>query len=195
MGEIEFFLGLHIICDCSKQTISVDQTHYIQCILKHFDIQTFLPTFTPLPTDTILTVNPKKESDTSLTTHYQQVVGSLMYAMLGTRPDICFAVNHLSQYGSNPTHNHMIAAQHLLKYLAITQHHKLMYGANNSTELIGYSNSNLAGNRDDCHLTTIYTFILSGGSIAWAAQKQCAIALSLTEAEYIALTECLKHTL
>ena len=111
-------------------------------MLKHFDIQSFLPTFTPLPTDT------------SLTTCYQQVVGSLMYTMLGTRPGICFAVNCLSQYGSNPTHNHMIAAQHALKYLATTQHRKLMYGANNSTELIGYSNSDWASNRDDHHSTT-----------------------------------------
>jgi Reverse transcriptase (RNA-dependent DNA polymerase) len=194
MGEIEHFLGLHIIRNHPKRTISVDQTRYIQHILEHFDMQTYLPTYTPLPTDTILTDNPEKESDTSFTTHYQQIVGSLMYAMLGTRPDICFAVNRLSQYGSNPTHDHMLAAQHVLKYLATTRHRKLMYGANDSTELIGYSDSDWAGDRDDRRSTTGYTFILSGGSIAWAAQKQRTVALSSTEAEYMALTECLKHT-
>ena len=148
-------------------------------------MQTYLPTYTPLPMDTILTVNPEKESDTSLTTCYQQIIGSLMYAMLGMRLDICFTVNHLSQYVSNLTHDHMLTAQHVLKYLATTQHHKLMYGANDLTKLIGYSNSNWANDRDDHCLTTGYTFILSGGSIAWAAQKQCTIALSLTEVEYI----------
>ena len=109
MGKIEFFLGLHIVCDCSKRTISMDQTCYIQHILKNFDTQTCLPTYiplsmdtqtclptyTPLSMDTILTANPEKESDTSLTTCYQQIVGSLMYTMLGMRLDICFTVNCL----------------------------------------------------------------------------------------------------
>ena len=194
MGEIEHFLGLHIVCDRSKRTISVDQTCYIPRILKHFNILTYRPTYTPFATDTVLTANPEKRSDASLTTRYQQIVGSLMYAMLGTRPDICFAVNRLSQFGSNPMHEHMLAAQHVLEYLATTQHRRLLYGANNSTELIGYSDSDWAGDRNDRRSTTGYTFMLSGGPIAWAAQKQRTVALSSTEAEYMALTDCLKHT-
>jgi hypothetical protein len=113
-----------------------------------------------------------------------------MYAMLGTRPDICFAVNRLSQYGSNPTQTHLIAAQHVLRHLRATQNYKLTYGKNDSTELIGYSDSDWAGDKDTYRSTTEYTFILSGGSIAWATRKQRTVALSSTEAEYMALTEC-----
>ena len=116
-----------------------------------------------------------------------------MYAMLGTRLDICFAVNQLSQFGSNLTHYHLLAVQHVLQYLATTKDHKLTYGVNDSTELVGYSDSDWAGYWDDRHSTTGYVFILGGGGVAWATQKQRTIALSSTEAEYIALTECAKH--
>ena len=95
-----------------------------------------------------------------------------MYAMLSTPPDICYAVNKLSQFRSNPTHEHLLAAQHVLQYLLSTQHHRLIYRKNDSTELIGYSNSDWAGDRGDRQSTTGYAFILSGSSIAWTTQKQ-----------------------
>ena len=193
LGEIKHFLGLHITRDRSKRTLTIDQTQYIQRILARFEMTTCRPVHTPLDPNIILVANPKKESDSQLTSRYQQLIGSLMYAMLGTHPDICFAVNRLSQYGANPTHEHLLAAQHVLQYLSGTRCRKLVYGTNDSTELIGYSDSDWAGDRDDRRSTTGYTFILSGGAIAWATQKQRTIALSSTEAEYMALTETAKH--
>ena len=74
-----------------------------------------------------------------------------------------------------------------------TKDHSLAYGRNNSTELIGYSDSDWAGDKDDCHSTTRSAFVLVGGLLAWATQKQRTIALLSTEAEYMALTECSKH--
>jgi len=73
------------------------------------------------------------------------------------------------------------------------QNNKLTYGINDSTELIGYCDSDWAADTDDRRSTSGYMFVLSGGSIAWATQKQRTVALSSTEAEYIALTECVKH--
>ena len=194
LGKIENFLGLHITQDRSRKTMSIDQSQYIQRVLNRFEMTTARPTYTPLPSDTVLTANPEKGADASLTSRYQQLVGSLMYAMLGTRPDICYAVNKLSQFGSNPTHEHLLAAQHVLQYLSNTQHYRLIYGMNDSTELIGYSDSDWAGDRSDRRSTTGYAFILSGSSIAWTTQKQRTVALSTTEAEYMALCECSKHT-
>ena len=190
LGEIENFLGLHITRDRSRKTISIDQSQYIQWVLNRFKMTTARPTYTPLPSDTVLTANPEKGADASLTSRYQQLVGSLMYAMLGTRPDICYAVNKLSQFGSNPTHEHLLAAQHVLQYLSSTRHHRLVYGMNDSTELIGYSDSDWAGDRSDRRSTTGYAFIFSGSSIAWTTQKQRTVALSTTEAKYMALCEC-----
>ena len=69
----------------------------------------------------------------------------------------------------------------------------LTYGKNDSTELVSYSDSGWAANTDDRRSTKGYVFILSGGSIAWATQKQRTVALSSTGVEYMALTECMKH--
>ena len=113
LGEIDHFLGLHITRDRSKKTLSIDQSHYIHSILNRFDMTTCRPAHTPFSSGTILVTN-QESVDSTLTACYQQLVGSLMYAMLGTRPDICFAVNRLSQFGSNPTHNHLTATQHVL---------------------------------------------------------------------------------
>jgi hypothetical protein len=116
-----------------------------------------------------------------------------MYTMLGSRPDICFSVNKLSQYGSKPTEQHLIAAQQVLRYLSSTCDFKLCYSKNDSTELIAYSDSDWASDPDDRRSTTGYMFILSGGAIVWATQKQRTVVLSSTEAEYMAITECAKH--
>lgn len=193
LGEIKHFLGLRISRNRSKRTLTIDQTEYIQRIITRFDMENCRPVYTPLDSNTVLAANPEKESDSSLTACYQQLIGSLMYAMLGTRPDICFTVNKLSQYGANPSHEHLLAAQHVLQYLSATRSQKLIYRTNDSTELIGYSDSDWAGDRDDRRSTTGYTFILSGGAVAWATQKQRTVALSSTEAEYMALTETSKH--
>jgi hypothetical protein len=193
LGEIEHFLGIHITRDRSKKILTIDQSHYIQRIVQRFDMQTCRPAYTPFATGTNLTANTETDSDSAITSRYQQLVGSLMYAMLGTRPDTCFAVNRLSQYGLNPTQTHLLAAQHVLRYLKTTYNYKLIFGKNDSTELIGYSDSDWAGDKDTYRSTTGYIFILSGGSIAWATQKQQTVALSSTEAEYMALTECSKQ--
>ena len=193
LGEINHFLGIHITRDHLKKTLYIDQMHYIKRMLTRYDMEQCLPMYTPFAASTILAANREPESDTALTSRYQQIVSSLMYVMLGSRPDICFAVNKLSQYGLKPTEWHLIAAQQVLRYLSTTCNSKLCYGKNDSTELIAYSDSDWASDPDNRHSMTGYTFILSGGAIAWATQKQRTVVLSSTEAEYMAITECAKH--
>ena len=78
------------------------------------------PAYTPFAAETLLAENPDEDSDSSLTARYQQIVGSLMYTMLGSCPDICFHVNRLSQFSSKPTKAHLFTAQHVLWYLSAT---------------------------------------------------------------------------
>ena len=193
LGEVKQFLGLHIVRDRLKKTISITQSHYIERMLMRFDMAKCKPVYTPLAAGTTLIANDNPDANSMLTSHYQQIVGSLMYAMLGSRPDICFVVNRLLQFGSKPTEAHLHATQHVLQYLSATCDYQLTYGCNDATELVGYCHSDWAADPDTWCSTTGYTFILSGGSIAWATQKQCTVALSSTEAEYMALTECVKH--
>jgi hypothetical protein len=91
-----------------------------------------------------------------------------MYAMLGSRPDISFAVNKLAQYGSNPDKEHLIAAQHVFQYLKATWDYKLTYNGNAGSELIGWCDADWASDPDTRQSTTGYVFQVGSGSIAWA---------------------------
>ena len=150
--------------------------------------------YTPFAARTKLQRNTSDTPDPNLHEKYQQIVGSLMYAMLGSHPNICFTVNQLTQYRTNPTQTHMNTASHVLQYLKGTHHYQLSYGQNDCAELIAYSDSDWAADMDDRRSTTRYCYTLTGACIAWQTRKQHTVALSLTEAEYMALTKTAKHS-
>ena len=87
----------------------------------------------------------------------------------------------------------MNAASHVLRYLKGTHHYQLTYGQNDCAKLIGYSDSDWAADTDDLRSTTGYCYTLTGACVAWQTRKQRTVALSSTEAEYMALTETAKH--
>jgi hypothetical protein len=122
---------------------------------------------------------------------YQSAIGSLMYAMLGTRPDIAYAVGATSRYCSNPGPSHWVAVKRIFRYLKGTMNHELEYKGQG--QLIGYTDADWAGDIDDRRSTTGYTFIVGGGSVTWNSRKQQTVALSTTEAEYMSLAEAAKE--
>ncbi|HEV7735995.1 MAG TPA: reverse transcriptase domain-containing protein, partial [Chlamydiales bacterium] len=192
LGEIKQFLGLSIIRDRKNKTVSIDQSHYIRRIVERFNMTNSRFEYSPMAQNNPLTTNDGEEYP-DIRQRYQSMVGSLMYAMLGSRPDICFAITKLSQFGSNPTEEHLHAAQRALRYLNATVDFKLVYGTVNSTDIEGYSDSDWASDVNNRISTTGYVYALNGGAIAWASRKQRTVALSSTEAEYMALTETCKH--
>ncbi|KAK4581857.1 hypothetical protein RGQ29_025142 [Quercus rubra] len=125
---------------------------------------------------------------------YASTVGSLMYAMIYTRPDICYVVSIVSRYQSNPGSKHWIAVKHILKYLNRTKHYFLVFGGE---DLIvqGYTNSDFQSDIDD--RKSIYGFVstLGKGAISWRSCKQDITADSTTEAEYIAASEATKEVM
>ncbi|XP_062105110.1 secreted RxLR effector protein 161-like [Humulus lupulus] len=123
---------------------------------------------------------------------YASAVGSLMYAMLCTRPDICYAVGVVSRYQSNPGPEHWIAVKHILKYLRRTRDYMLVYkgGVLNP---VGYTDSDFQTDVDDRKSTSGMVFTLGGGAVIWRSVKQSAISDSTMEAEYIAASEAAKE--
>ena len=87
-------------------------------------------------------------SDSVDATMYRQMIGSLMY-LRNTRLDICFAVNTLIQFLTDPRHVHLIAAKHILRYLKGTVNYGLKYDVNQKINLEGYVDSNWAGSAID----------------------------------------------
>tara|TARA_R110002060_G_scaffold20224_2_gene27517 strand:+ start:187 stop:972 length:786 start_codon:yes stop_codon:yes gene_type:complete len=123
---------------------------------------------------------------------YASAVGSLMYAMLCTRPDICFSVGMVSRYQSNPGPRHWMAVKHILKYLRRTRDYMLVYSGGDLTP-IGYTDSDFQTCKDSRKSTSGSVFLLGGGAIVWRSIKQSCIADSTMEAEYVAASEASKE--
>ena len=119
MGPVKEYLGFQIIHDHSSQKMILHQHPYIQKVLKRFELTNVKPSKTPLPQGYQPTPTPK-DYNASLQTQqqYQSVIGSLLFIMLGTRPDIAFPVIKMSQFMSNPTEDHLKKALHIVKYLS-----------------------------------------------------------------------------
>ncbi|KAJ9562152.1 hypothetical protein OSB04_007312 [Centaurea solstitialis] len=121
---------------------------------------------------------------------YAQLIGSLMYAQVCTRPDLAYAVGILSRFQQNPTKDHWTAGKKVLRYLQKTKAHMLVYRQVKTLELVGYTDSDFAGNYPNSKKSTCgYIFMLAGGAIAWKTMKQSLIATSTMEAEFIAIYE------
>ena len=115
-----------------------------------------------------------------------------MYAMLCTRPDICYLDGMVSRYQSNPRLKHWQAVKHILKYLLRTRDYMLVYHSEDSIP-IGYTNSNFQLDLDFRKSTSGYVFTLGGGAMSWSCVKQSCIADSTMEAEYVAVCEAAKE--
>ena len=124
---------------------------------------------------------------------YHEAVGSLMYASLGTRPDITYAVQTVSRFTKNPGVAHWDAVKRIFRYLKGTRELWLSYGEI-KRELTGYADAD--GNMaEDRHAISRYAFLLHGGAVSWTTKRQEIISLSTTESEYIAATYAAKEAL
>ena len=188
LGETCSYLGLHITHDRSNKLLEIDQESYIQDVLQCFGHSDSNPARTPLPSAIHLIKNENTASP-SFRTQYQQLIGSLLYAMIVSCPDISYAVSRLAQYSANPSSHHLNAAQHVLKYLKGTSSMRLRYDGSSNSGLYGFSDSDWAESRDDCKSIGAYCFFLADGTISWSSRKQHIVSLSSTEAEYIALSQ------
>jgi hypothetical protein len=119
---------------------------------------------------------------------YQILIGSLMY-LVTTRPYIFFDVKTLSQFQVEPTHEHWIAAKHVLRYIHGTLNYGLRYTTSNDIQLHGFTNLDWAGSAEDRRSTSGMCFILGSAMISWGSRKQKFVALSTAEEKYIAACE------
>ncbi|XP_074042427.1 uncharacterized protein [Leptinotarsa decemlineata] len=119
---------------------------------------------------------------------YQEVIGSILYASQGTRPDITYAVNTVSQFNKNYGKAHWTAVKRILRYLKRTMYAKLVYTKNSDSRLKGYCDADWASDVDNRQSCTGYVFLQQGGPISWNCKRQHTVALSTTEAEYMALS-------
>ncbi|XP_031261280.1 secreted RxLR effector protein 161-like [Pistacia vera] len=127
---------------------------------------------------------------------YSSAIGSVMYSMISTRLYLSFAISLLSRFMSNPGIEHWVALKWTLRYINITMYIGLDYFKRTpSLDLVGYLDSDFARDHDSRKSTTAYYFTLGGNCISWKSQLQPLVALSTTEAEYVAVTDAFKEAI
>lgn len=159
-------------------------------------MQNCKPIDTPITKNDALSLDmcPKtqEEKDYMARVPYASAIGSLMYAMMCTRPDICYVVGLVSRFQSNPGLAHWKAVKRILRYLKGTADYMLWYQASD-LRLIGYSDADWGGDLDERKATSGYAFLLNNGAISWSNKKQSCIALSTMESEYVACSAAVQE--
>ena len=192
LGAATCFLGMDIHRDRDAHTITLAQGRLTTDLLDQHGMTECKPLITPLSTATKLTKDGEP-LDTS-TSGYSQLIGSLMYLSVCTRPDIAQAVGALARYMTAPTLAHWQAAKGILRYISGTASYGITFGGNGLT-LEAYCDADYAGDIDTRRSTTGYVFTLGGGAISWSSRLQPTVAASTTEAEYMAAAYAIKEAL
>ena len=229
MGPIgtHLFLSLQIERWRQKRLISIRQSIYARQILHKFEMLNCTPCHIPM--------DPKedwnlKDTDTPLPdkTVYQSAIGSLIYLMLGSRPDLAFSINRLAQYSSQTTIRHWNGVKRILRYVKGTINAKLTLGQREGVPVervpalrealgkregvpaervpalregvpdllvYGYFDAAFMDNTLDRHSSMGYIFFVADSLVSWTSKKQRVVALSTTEAEYLAGTEETKEAI
>ena len=190
LGRLHYCLGIEILWR-NDGTCSFNQSKYIENVLERFSMKDCKPVSTPINSGTKLTkeMSPTTAEEISEMNviPYRSAVGSLIYLVTGTRPDIAVAVGEVAKYSNNPGKQHWMAVKRILRYLKET----VNLGINcdpDSTELVGYSDADWAGDLDTRRSTTGYLFKFGNVPICWKSKRQPTVALSTAEAEYMALS-------
>ncbi|KAJ9538231.1 hypothetical protein OSB04_030964 [Centaurea solstitialis] len=198
LGEAAYILGIKIYRNRSKRLIGLSQSTYIDKILKRFRMDESKKGFIPMQHGIVLSKTQcpvsSQDQDKMKSVPYASAIGSIMYAMLCTRPDVAYSVSVTSRYQQNPGEPHWVAVKNILKYLRRTKDMFLVFGGSeDEISVTGYSDASFQTDRDDFRSQSGYVFTLNGGAISWKSSKQDTIADSTTEAEYIAASDAAKE--
>ncbi|KAD5961972.1 hypothetical protein E3N88_13445 [Mikania micrantha] len=196
LGAAKQILGMSIFRNSKDGSLTLSQEKYIGKVLEKFSMKNARARNTPLGSQFKLSKDqcPKTDEDIAemAKVPYASAVGSLMYAMVCTRPDIAHAVGVVSRYMSNPGKEHWEAVKWLLRYLKGTSKMGLCFKGKD-TVLRGYTDADLGGCKESYKSTTGYVFSVGGTAVSWMSRLQRSVALSTTEVEYMAAAEASKE--
>lgn len=217
MGEAKYFLAQEI--ERNSEGISVHQKAYAERVLSSFGMENCAAKATPMEVCHRLTKDSgiiPKDDDPSKRT-YAEIVGSLMFLAVNTRPDLSYAVGVLSRFMSKPTDVHFTAAKRVLRYLkgksekglffpSVKQQKNLKVQIFNETDFreMGvtrgvsmklFADADFAGDHERRRSTSGMLVTVNGTAVSWGAKLQTVVATSTAEAEYIAAAMAVKEAL
>jgi hypothetical protein len=208
-GDLRWLLGIGIDRDRERRTISFSQGAYIQKIVEHFGMEDAAPLSIPIAPGHNLSKSQSPSTPDEIEdmrrVPYREAVGSLMYVVVGTRPDIAYAVSYLARFMENPGRAHWEAVKRVIRYLKGTKEAKLVIGRKRMLTweeldrqehigLEGYSDAD-GNSQEHRHAISGYVFCIDGGAVSWNSRKQAIISLSTTESEYVTMTHAAKEAI
>jgi hypothetical protein len=192
-GLAHLYLGLSIN-QTIEDEITIDQIAYVKDKLVEFQdhIGPHKCMASPLASDfQQILIEAEKSEEFEPKFPYREMVGSLVYAMMGTRFDIAAAVSIVSKYCSKPKKAHCEMVRRIYWYLRGNCDLRLVYSKNGTTVLKGYCDSSYANLENYASLCG-YVFTFNGTAVSWSSHRESVITTSTSEAEYVALLPCLQ---
>ena len=183
LGEVSLYLGIQIERD-KHGNFMLSQTNKIQQIVSEFGLTDANGCAIPMHIDYLSITG--EENLLNSNEQYRQAMRALLYIATTTRPDIAAAVSILCRRVSSPRKCDWTAVKQVIRYLKETIHLKLKLKVVDNLQLVGYVDADWAGDKSDRKSNSGYLFKLGEGTISWLSKKQGSVALSSTEAEYIA---------
>lgn len=185
LGPAQYVLGIRIRRDGKR--IILDQSTYIKGFLREYQMDNANPVLTPLDGKEMLTL-----TTTDLRTNqldYQKRIGSIMYAMTSTRPDLAYAVGKLSQFTHDPAAKHRTALDRVLKYLRGTADYALVYDHNTAGDPVSFADAAYGDDTENRKSTYGHTLLLGNGAVIWTSKKQRSVVTSTMEAGYFSMCQ------
>jgi histone deacetylase 1/2 len=189
LGYVSRYVGLQIQRTQSG-AFTLSQTEYIERALQQFGLAEAHTS--PVPMSKADIFSPL-DSD-PFEGPYKELVGTLIYAMTATRPDISFATSKACSHMASPTKHDWTSAKKVLRYLKATKHLKLTLSGS-GLELSAYCDADWASDPKDRKSTSGFLIFLGKSLISWTSKKQSTIAMSSMEAEFLSLTNCIQDIL
>eukprot|EP00468_Gymnochlora_sp_CCMP2014_P011504 CAMPEP_0167749862 /NCGR_PEP_ID=MMETSP0110_2-20121227/5657_1 /TAXON_ID=629695 /ORGANISM="Gymnochlora sp., Strain CCMP2014" /LENGTH=1396 /DNA_ID=CAMNT_0007635091 /DNA_START=3079 /DNA_END=7269 /DNA_ORIENTATION=+ len=184
VGDLDFLLGVRV--DKTPTGYHLSQQLYIEKIAKRFNVihgvsSPLLPS---------VSISRDKDGIAADEKVYRSLIGSLMYLMVFTRPDLAYSLSKLSRYLASPTKVHLMAARRVLGYALKTKNYSLKFSCDEKSPIMEmWVDADHAGCIDTRRSTSGLLIFVYGSLVQWKSRRQPVPAKSTAEAEYISLAE------
>jgi hypothetical protein len=206
LGALDRFLGMHVTRDRHRRVLELKSTAHIDDMLERFGMADAKRALAPLPHKCVLVPRTPDQDPLLASAPYRALVGSLLYVAMWTRPDIAFAVSLVARFQQDPAQQHWECAKHtVLRYLKGTARNVGLTfsaavgprttGSAEPAVLRGYVDASWGEDPSTRKSQSGYAFTLGNAAISWKSSLQKTVALSSTEAEYLALSAAAKDAL
>ncbi|CAI7896253.1 unnamed protein product [Closterium sp. NIES-53] len=202
LGDVHYYLGLHIERDVERKWLKMHQSHYISGVMERYGVTECRTVMTPFPAGYKLhkAADDGDVLEDELQNEYQSLIGSVMYAAVHTRPDASFGVGQLARVVQQPIEEHLEVAKRMVRYLGSTASAGVQFSAGGQLKQPGadgimpgtlklscFTDATWASEDEDQSSVGGYVCMVGGGPVSWRSKKQSEIAQSLAEAEYMSM--------